>query len=162
MIGASALQDGVFQGGAIANPAPSVAVETRSALQRVANRVGTVVFMPDETPQGYRLRAVSHETVPSDARFPGLGNRVAVRQTFYNETTFHSFDLLQVRGAPETDARIHTKWLIYSGVFPRLIENGDTYETVKRDGYDIALHSTLISGESAKELLRRLVPVRPR
>ena len=143
------------------NPSPSVLPSMEARLQSVADNLKTVVFMPDETPQGYELRRVETASVPVNDKFPGLGERPAVRLTFWNKTVHHTFDILQVRSDRNVDPRVHTKWLVYSGRFQMMLVKGDVYVPLKRDGYDLALHSTLFSDASAKELLKRMKPLKP-
>lgn len=144
------------------NPSPSALPGMQDRLQTVANEIKSVVFMPDETPQGYELRQIETVKVPKNDKFPALGERPAVRLTFWNKTVNHTIDILQVKSASGVDARTHTKWLVYSGHFQMMLVDGDVYVPMKRDGVDLALHSTLISDESAKELLKRMEPVKPK
>ena len=132
-----------------------------STIREVATMMKTVIYAPDSSPKGYGLTAVEVATVKPDAKFPGLTERTAVRLKYWNKTTNHAFEIVQLPTNDKTDSRFHTKWLGMKGYFEMMVKEGDTFVPRKVGGFDIALHSTLISDPSAMIMLERLVPIRP-
>jgi hypothetical protein len=129
------------------------------AVMEVATMVNTALWAPDKTARGFSLRSIEMAKVP--AGFSGLGERHAVRMRFINKHTTTAFDIYQVPTSKSVNASKHMDWLLKGGYFEGGVSHLDTFVSMKRGDMDIAFVGGLVSEPSAKELLSRLVSVKP-
>lgn len=145
----------------IKNGETTTPAKTYDVIQKVATEVGVALYAPDKLAQGYTLRKIEMAKLPEHGAFPGLEKRVAVRMTFFNSATMHSFDLVQAKTSEGIDARRHMKWVSSGGFFEMGVLKGDTFVAKRVGGKDIGFHSSLVGDDSAREVLKRLKRVAP-
>lgn len=130
-------------------------------VREVARMAGMGLFAPDDTARGSSLRSIEMQRVEGDGGLRGMGSRVVVRMRFVNRSTMTAFDIYQSPGVESVGADRHMRWVLESGLFEGSRSREDTYVPMRRDGMDLAFVGALVSEPSARELLRRLVLVRP-
>ncbi|MFM9872822.1 MAG: hypothetical protein ACKVQS_05080 [Fimbriimonadaceae bacterium] len=130
-----------------------------NAVRGVAKMLGISLYAPDKTARGFSMRSIEHVKVSGG--FSSLGDRSAVRMRFVNKSTSTAFDIYQLPSSEKVDSQKHMDWLIKGGYFEGGVSKHDTFTSMKRGDMDLGFVGGLVSGPSAKELMKRFVLISP-
>lgn len=132
-----------------------------AAVKEVAKATRTPLYAPDNTARGYKLSSIEYKEVAPSQHLPGLDKRFVVRMAFVNKNTMTSFSIFQSASNTKTDAGRHMKWVLSQGVFEFSQSPEETFVAIKRGANDVCFVGGLVSEPSAKQLLQRLVLIKP-
>ncbi|MCB0824840.1 MAG: hypothetical protein KDC26_01510 [Armatimonadetes bacterium] len=130
-------------------------VRSHDKIKAMAQQLGHGLYAPDRTPRGYSLRSVDYVALPNTDP-----KRHVVRLKYINPDSANVLTILQAP-AKGKEASGQMDAILNSSLFDVSKSKYDTWVTMRRGDMDLGLLGALIADTSAKQVIERMVYIRP-